>query len=34
MVTKNNKQIQIRIDAKTKTEANKVLANLGMDIMV
>lgn len=32
MITKNNKQIQIRIDAKTKTEANKVLNNLGMDM--
>lgn len=32
MITKNNEQIQIRIDAKTKNEAKKVLAGLGMDI--
>ena len=29
---KNNKQIQIRIDAKTKNEAKKVLDSLGMDM--
>jgi len=28
----NNAQIQIRIDAKTKNEAKKVLADLGMDM--
>ena len=32
MITKNNEQIQIRIDAKTKNEAKKVLAGLGMDM--
>ncbi|MFA5248623.1 MAG: type II toxin-antitoxin system RelB/DinJ family antitoxin [Patescibacteria group bacterium] len=29
---KNSEQIQIRIDAKTKNEAKKVLADLGMDM--
>ena len=32
MITKNNEQIQIRIDAKTKNEAKKVLDSLGMDM--
>jgi DNA-damage-inducible protein J len=32
MITKNNEQIQIRIDAKTKNEAKKVLESLGMDM--
>ncbi len=29
---KNNDQLQIRIDAKTKSEAKRVLDSLGMDI--
>lgn len=29
---KNNQQLQIRIDAKTKNEAKKVLEGLGMDM--
>jgi len=29
---KNNEQIQIRIDSKTKNEAKKVLEDLGMDM--
>lgn len=32
MITKNNEQIQIRIDAKTKNEAKKILDSLGMDM--
>lgn len=32
MSTKNNEQIQIRIDAKTKNEAKKVFDSLGLDI--
>jgi DNA-damage-inducible protein J len=32
MITKNNEQIQIRIDAETKKEAKKILDNLGMDM--
>lgn len=32
MNTKNNEQIQIRIDAKTKNEAKKVFDSLGMDM--
>lgn len=33
MITnKNNEQIQIRIDSKTKNEAKKVLESLGMDM--
>ena len=32
MDTKNNAQIQIRIDAKTKREAKKVFDSLGMDM--
>ena len=32
MITKNNEQIQIRIDAKTKRETKKILDNLGMDM--
>lgn len=32
MNAKNNEQIQIRIDAKTKNEAKKVLEGLGMDM--
>ena len=32
MLTKNNEQIQIRIDSKTKREAKKVLDNLGIDM--
>ena len=30
--TKNNQQIQIRIDAKTKNQAKKILEELGMDM--
>ncbi len=32
MITKNNEQLQIRIDAETKREAKKILDNLGMDM--
>jgi len=32
MTTKNNEQIQIRIDSKTKNEAKKILEGLGMDM--
>jgi len=32
MTTKNNKQLQIRIDSKTKNEAKKILDSLGMDM--
>ena len=32
MITKNNEQIQIRIDAETKRETKKILDNLGMDM--
>lgn len=32
MNTKNNEQIQIRIDAKTKNEAKKIFDSLGMDM--
>lgn len=32
MPTKNNQQIQIRIDAKTKNEVKKILDSLGMDM--
>ena len=32
MIIKNNEQIQIRIDAKTKNEAKKILEGLGMDM--
>jgi len=32
MTTKNNEQIQIRIDSKTKNEAKKVFDSLGMDM--
>ncbi len=32
MNTKNNEQIQIRIDAKTKNEAKKVFDSLGLDM--
>jgi len=32
MITKNNEQIQIRIDSKTKNEAKKILDSLGMDM--
>jgi DNA-damage-inducible protein J len=32
VINKNNEQIQIRIDAKTKQEAKKVLDSLGMDM--
>ena len=33
MITnKNNEQIQIRIDSKTKNEAKKILESLGMDM--
>ncbi|MFH0951092.1 MAG: type II toxin-antitoxin system RelB/DinJ family antitoxin [bacterium] len=32
MDTKNNAQIQIRIDAKTKNEVKKVFDSLGLDI--
>lgn len=32
MIVRNNEQIQIRIDSKTKSEAKKVLDSLGMDM--
>lgn len=32
MIIKNNAQIQIRVDAETKSEVKKVLDRLGMDI--
>ncbi|NCB20889.1 MAG: type II toxin-antitoxin system RelB/DinJ family antitoxin [Clostridia bacterium] len=32
MITKNNEQIQIRIDAETKKEAKKILDSLGIDM--
>lgn len=32
MIARNNEQIQIRIDSKTKSEAKKVLDGLGMDM--
>ena len=32
MSTKNNQQLQIRIDSKTKKEAKEILDNLGMDM--
>lgn len=32
VANKNNEQIQIRIDSKTKKEAKKVLESLGMDM--
>lgn len=32
MKTKNSEQLQIRIDAKTKKEAQKILEGLGMDM--
>ncbi len=32
MITKNNEQIQIRIDSKTKNEVKKVFDSLGMDM--
>lgn len=32
MSTKNNQQLQIRIDAKTKKETKIILDNLGMDM--
>jgi addiction module RelB/DinJ family antitoxin len=32
MSTKNNEQIQIRIDAETKKETKKILDNLGIDM--
>jgi DNA-damage-inducible protein J len=32
MITKNNGQLQIRIDAATKNAAKKILDNLGMDM--
>lgn len=32
MATKNNEQIQIRIDAETKKETKKILDNLGIDM--
>ncbi len=32
MITKNNEQIQIRIDSKTKKETKKVLDSLGLDM--
>lgn len=32
MTSKNNEQIQIRIDSKTKNEAKKVFDSLGMDM--
>lgn len=32
MITKNNEQIQIRIDAETKKETKKILDGLGIDM--
>lgn len=32
MIIKNNEQIQIRIDSKTKNEVKKILDGLGMDM--
>lgn len=32
MIIKNNEQIQIRIDAKTKKETKKILDSLGIDM--
>jgi DNA-damage-inducible protein J len=32
MITKNNEQIQIRIDAETKKETKKILDSLGIDM--
>lgn len=32
MINKNNEQIQIRIDAKTKNEVKKIFDSLGMDM--
>ena len=32
MITKNNEQIQIRIDSETKKKAKKILDNLGIDM--
>ncbi|MFA4942152.1 MAG: type II toxin-antitoxin system RelB/DinJ family antitoxin [Patescibacteria group bacterium] len=32
MITRNNEQLQIRIDSKTKNEAKKILDGLGMDM--
>jgi DNA-damage-inducible protein J len=32
MITRNNEQIQIRIDSRTKNEAKKILDGLGMDM--
>ncbi len=32
MTSKNNEQLQIRIDAKTKAEAKRILDSLGMDM--
>lgn len=32
MIIKNNEQIQIRIDAKTKNEVKKIFDGLGMDM--
>jgi len=32
MITKNNEQIQIRIDAATKKETKKILDSLGIDM--
>lgn len=32
MITKNNEQIQIRIDAETKRETKKILDSLGIDM--
>jgi len=32
MITKNNEQIQIRIDAETKKEAKQILDKLGIDM--
>ena len=32
MITKNNEQLQIRIDTETKREAKKILDNLGIDM--
>lgn len=32
MITKNNEQLQIRIDTETKREAQKILDSLGIDM--
>jgi addiction module RelB/DinJ family antitoxin len=32
MINKNNEQIQVRIDTKTKKEAKQILDSLGLDM--